>query len=90
MLQTVGVPGASFDVLVAMPKSPTTFYDLGKSPDALVIHLVGGNLALGFDSEEKMLKAFDSLRRPIGAFHLESTDSKSHTPVAVYIVPKGE
>ena len=90
VLQTIGVPGASFDILLAMPKSQTTFYDLSESPDALVIHLVGGKLALGFDDVETMLKVFDSLRRPIGAFDVQSQDGKSRKPIAVYIVPKSD
>jgi len=90
VLQTIGVPGASFDILLAMPKSPIMFYDLSESPDALVIHLVGGKLTLGFDDEEKMLKALDSLRRPIGTFDVESQDGKPRKPVAVYIIPKSD
>ena len=90
VLHTIGVPGSTFDILLAMPKPQALFFDLSESPDALVIHLVGGKLALGFDGEEGMLKALDSLRRPIGAFHVESTDGKSLEPVAIYIVPKGE
>jgi len=90
VLQTIGVPGASFDILLAMPKSQTMFYDLSESPEALVIHLVGGKLALGFEDEETMLKVLDSLRRPIGAFDVESQDGKSRKPVVVYIVPKSD
>jgi hypothetical protein len=37
-----------------------------------------------------MLKVFDSLRRPIGAFDVQSQDGKSRKPVAVYIVPKSD
>ena len=74
VLQTIGVPGASFDILLAMPKSQTMFYDLSESPDALVIHLVGGKLALGFEDEETMLKVLDSLRRRISAFKSPQDD----------------
>ena len=40
------------------------------------------------DAEEKMLKALDSLRMPVCAFHVDGKVSRS--PVSVYIVPKAE
>ena len=87
VLQKVAVPGAGFDIILAMPKSPGTTINLGNSPDALVAHLIGGELALSFDGEEKMLKALNSLQLPVCALHV---DSKASKPVAVYIVPMGE
>ena len=65
-------------------------FDLSESPDALLVHLVGGELALGFDNPEKMLKALDSLRRPIGAFHVDGPALGSRIPVALYLAPTGE
>ena len=61
VLQKMEVPGAAFDIILAMPKSPGATYNLGNSPDALIVHLIGGELALGFDGEEKMLKALELL-----------------------------
>ena len=90
VLQKVDVPGAGFDIMLAMPKPSGVTYNLGNSPDALIVHLIGGELALGFDGAEKMLKALESLRLPVCAFHVESKDSKSRKPVSVYIVPKTE
>ena len=90
VLQRLEVPGGAFDIILAMPKSQGATYNLGKSPEALIVHLIGGELALGFDGEEKMLKALDSLQLPVCAFHVESKDSKSRKPVSVYIVPKSE
>ncbi len=87
-LQKVEVPGAGFDIVLAMPKSQAgATFDFGNSPDATIIYLTGGELALSFDGPEKMLQALDSLQLPVGAFHV---DSKASKPVAVYIVPKGE
>jgi hypothetical protein len=78
-------------MVVAMPKSSAAaIYDLGYTPDALVIHLIGGKLWIGFEDAGKMLKALDVLRRPIGAFHAESDDGTSTKPVAVYVVPKSD
>jgi hypothetical protein len=91
VLRKIEAPGAGFDVLIATPKSPGgASYSLSESPDALVIHLVGGELALEFDDVEKMVKALDFLRRPIGAFRMESPDRRLQIPIALYIVPAGE
>jgi hypothetical protein len=90
VLQKVEVPGAALDIILAMPKPQGVTFDLSESPDALLVHLIGGELALAFDDAEKMLKALDSLRRPIGAFHVESPDRRSRIPIAVYLVPAGE
>jgi hypothetical protein len=91
VLQKIELPGAGFDILLAMPKTPAgAMINLGDSPEALVVHLIGGELALAFDGEEKMIKVLDSLQRPICSFHAESKDLKSPTPAAVYVVPKSE
>lgn len=89
-LHKVQVPGAAFDVILTMPKHQGVTFDLSQSPDALLIHLPGGELALGFDDVEDMLKALDTLRRPIGAFQIEGPDRKSRVPVALYLIPTGE
>lgn len=91
VLQTVEVTGASFDIVLAMPKSPARpIYDLSESPDALIVHLVGDELVLAFDDAEKMLRAVESLGSPVAASHAVSKDGKSRTPFAVYVVPKAE
>ena len=91
VLQKMEAPGTGFALVIATPKSPGgATYSLSETPDALIIHLVGGELALGFDDAEKMVRALDSLRRPIGAFHVESPDRKARIPVAVYMVLSGE
>jgi hypothetical protein len=90
VLERMEVPAAAFDIILAMPKPKGAIFDLSESPDALVMHLIGGELALGFDGEEKMLAALDSLRLPVCAFHVEGKDRGARKPVSVYIVPKGE
>ncbi len=91
VLQKMEVPGGGFDIILGMPKSPNgAILNLGNTPDALIVHLIGGELALSFDSVEKMLKALDSLHRPACAFQVEASDKQSGKPVAVYIVPRGE
>ena len=89
-LQKLEVPGSAFDIIVAMPKPGGVTFDLSELPDALLVHLIGGALALGFDNAEKMLQALDSLRRPIGAFHVDDPAVGSRIPIALYLVATGE
>ena len=72
-------------MLVATAKPGGAIYDLGESLDALVIHLIGGKLWVGFDDASKMMETIDMLRRPLGSFHVES---KEPDPIAVYLIPK--
>ena len=90
VLQTIEVPGAVFDIVLAMPKTSGATIDLGRSPEALVMHLVGGELALVFESVEQMLETLDVLQTPVGAVPGQRTDSNSPIPVAVYIAPKAD
>lgn len=90
-LQKVEVPGADFDIVLAMPKSQTgATFNPGNSPDAMVVYLTGGELALSFDGTETLLQAIDSLQSPACAFHVDGKDSAASKPVAAYIVPKGK
>jgi hypothetical protein len=89
VLQYVELPGPGFDIVLATSKSPAGSI-LGNSPDALVLPLIGGELALVFDDGWKMMETIDSLQRPVCAFQAESKDGKSTKPVAVYVVPKRE
>jgi len=88
ILQAIEVPGAAFDLMVALPKTPAATVALERSPDALVMHLVGGRLVLTFESAEQMLRVFDSLQRPVGALFMQDSSGNGRVPVAVYLVPK--
>jgi len=90
MLERISVPGTGFDIVVAMPKPGGATYRLGNSPDALIVHLIGDDLALAFDDPWKMVKAFDYLRKPIGAFYVDSPDLKSRIPIALYMVTSSD
>ena len=85
-LQSVGLPGTGLDIIVATPKSPATTLDLAMSPDALVINLFDGKLALALNSENEMLNAWDVLRRPGCAFQSQGKDGTVQ-PISVYVVP---
>ena len=90
MVQRLGVKGADFDIVLAIPKasSPQT-YDLSESPEALIVHLVGGKLALGFEDPETMLSTLEFLRSPACAFQVETQDGTPPKPAAVYLVRSG-
>ena len=91
VLQRIATSGADFDIVLAMPKSPPQWMDdLNMSPDALIVHLIGGELVLAFDDADKMLKAAESLRLPVSASHWVRKDGKLRTPFVVYVVPKAE
>jgi hypothetical protein len=88
ILQRVVVPGSGFDLLVATPKTlGGRTFDLRDTPDALIVYLNGGELALVFDDTEEMVKALDLLRRSIGAFHLDVPNREERAPIAIYAVP---
>ena len=83
VLQLVEVPGAGFDFVLASPKPGAgALPDLGNAPDALVIHLHGGELAVAFEDAYEMLKAIDALRSPVWAH------SVGQRPIALYMVPR--
>jgi hypothetical protein len=89
ILQKVDLPGSAFDILLALPTAEGALMDVGKSPEALVVHLVGGELALAFESGEQMLRAMDFLRSPLGASYVPSGGGGPVVPLAAYIVSKG-
>jgi len=91
VVQWLEVKGADFDIVLAVPKaSSQQSYDLSESPEALIVHLVGGKLALGFEDPEKMLSALEFLRSPACAFQVETQDGMPPKPAAVYLVRSGE
>ena len=84
------LPGANFDIVLAMPKSPPQRVDdLSMSLDALVLHLTGSELVVAFNDAREMLKVADSLRFSVSS-HWVSNDGQRRTPLAIYVVPKTE
>ena len=91
VLQRMRVAGADFDVVLAIPKSPPRMLgDLSMSPDALLMHLTGGQLVVAFEDPHEMLKVAESLRSSVSSFHCVTKDSKACTPLALYVVRRGE
>lgn len=90
VLQTVEVPGAGFNFVVATPHPEGgALPDLSNTPEALIVRLHGGKLALVFDDPSEMVKAFDSLATPVCAFETAGRGGSAPQPVALYIVPQG-
>jgi hypothetical protein len=88
VLQRVSVSGAPFDIVLAMPKSPPKLMDdLNMSPDALLMHLTGGELIVAFEDAREMLEVAETLRASMSNSHAVSKDG---APFAVYLVPKTE
>jgi hypothetical protein len=86
-LKKLEVPGAGFDIVVAMPKSSGAVIDQRRLPDPLVVTLAGGELAMAVDSDiEKM----GLLKDPIYAFYVDRKNGTSANSVAVYLVPKSK
>jgi hypothetical protein len=89
-LTEVELPGAGFHIVLATPSSPAATINLGSSPDALILPLTGGKLALAFEDGRKMIETNDALRHPACALPADNRDDESGKPVAVYVVPKRE
>jgi hypothetical protein len=85
VLHRMEVPGTAFELILASPRPGTGTFDLSESPDALIVNLVGGKLAVGFENPGEMLQAANTLRAPGCALHL---DDQSRTPIAVYLIRK--
>ena len=86
LLRQVELPGAGLDIVVATPKSPAAIMDVN-TPDALIMPLIGGELALAFEDGSKMLEAIDFLQHPGCAFRA-SDDERVATPISVYVIPQ--
>jgi hypothetical protein len=89
-LQRVALPGAGFDLVVAIPKSDNIIYGLDETPDALVIRLHGGALILAFENVESLVRALDLLQKPIYSSWILRRNGKSRMPISVYLVPSVE
>ena len=63
---------------------------LNMSPDALIMHLTYGQLVVAFEDPREMVKAAESLRFSVSSFHCVTRDSRSCTPLALYVVPRQE
>ena len=88
VLQRISVSGAPFDIVLAKPKSPPKSMDgLNMSPDALIMHLTGGELIVAFEDAREMLKVAETLGSSIGSSYWVSKDG---THLAVYLVPKDD
>src|SRR5262249_60219241 len=86
-LECSELPQAGFDLVVATRKSRAPSIHLDASPDALVLPLAGGRLALSFEDAGKMIAMIDTLQRPGCSFQTARHDSLPAQPGSVYVVP---
>jgi hypothetical protein len=90
-LKKLEVPGADFDIVVAMAKPGGAIVDQGGLPDPLVVSLAGTELAIGLDGEAvMMIKDIGLLLTPACAANAGRKNGSSSKSIAVYVVPKGE
>lgn len=89
ILQKIAVPGASFDVVLAMakPGSPVVYYR--NQPDPNIINL-GNDLVIAYTVELSETLDLATLMRPAQTIVVERGDKMGRTPVVVYFVPKRE
>lgn len=87
-LQRIEVPGAGFEIVLASTKTPAVTINLGESPEALVVPLVGSALALTFEDGADMLAVLEYLRHPGYSFLAPGRDGHPSRAAALYIVPK--
>lgn len=65
VLRHIEVAGTDFNLVLAEPKpGGNVLPDLGNTPDALIVHLHGGTLALVFEDAKQMMEVLDLLRSP--------------------------
>lgn len=89
VLRHIEVAGTDFNLVLAEPKpGGRVLPDLGNTPDALIVHLHGGTLALVFEDAKEMMKVSDLMRSPTISFHADPNRNGSPHPVALYIVSK--
>ena len=89
VLQTVEVPGAGFNFVLATPHPEAgVLPDLSNAPEALIVHLPGAKLAVVFEDTEQMVEALESLKRQVGTFQTGDERGRSLQPVVLYVVPK--
>jgi hypothetical protein len=84
VLHYIEAPGAGHDFILAAPKpGGRALSDLGNIPEALVMHLHDGELAIFFDDAQQMIKTSELLSSPACAIPLGGQG-----PIALYAVPK--
>lgn len=87
-LQRIEVPGAGFEIHLATAKTPAVMINLGESPEALVVPLVGNALTLTFEDGADMFAVLEHLRHPGYSFLAPGRDGSPSRAAALYIVPK--
>lgn len=90
-LKKLEVPGADFDIVVAMAKPAGAAFVQHGLPDPLLVNLAGTELVMAVDGEvEKMVKDVGLLLTQTCAISMRRQNGKPAKSVALYVVPKGD
>ena len=71
--------------VAARLKPGGVIYDLAEAPEALLLNLAGGELAIGFERFDAMMETLDLVRTPVISF-----GGRGRTPITIYTVPKSD
>lgn len=85
-LQQLDVPGAWSDGVITKPRSATATFRRDQSPEAPVLHLVGGAPALPSEGADAGPKNTDTSQRPVCALDVEG--SRAPEPRVLCFLPK--
>jgi hypothetical protein len=90
VLQTIDVPNAGFNIVLALPKAGGTTADYRRQPDPNLIYLADAEHVYGQTGNLKELMDSGIVKVHACTFHVDRRDGHAATPVAVYVIPKGD
>ena len=88
-LQKIDVPNAGFNVVLALPKAGGSTADYHRQPDPNLIYLADAEHVYGQTGNLKELMDSGIVKVHACTFHVDRRDGHAATPVAVYVIPKG-
>jgi hypothetical protein len=91
VFQKIELENAGFDIVLAMAKPGAPNIDLRGEFDPSVLHFMGGELVHSYTGEvQALFDEISALAAPACAIHANGQDGKPQSPIAIYVVPKGE
>lgn len=90
VLQKIDVPNAGFNVVLALPKLAGPTVDYRVQPDPNLVYLADGELVYAYTGHLQELMDRGMLKVLACTFHVDRKDGRAATPVAVYVIPKGD
>ncbi len=90
ILQKIDVPNAGFNIVIALPKSGGATAHFRNQPDPNIVYLADGELVYAYTGHLQDLMDIGALLAPACTFQVDRKDFQPRTPVAIYVVPKGD